>query len=789
MIEKYINFDYVIIGLVSLFLVLFMWLGLYLIAWITQLKKDRSYLRITPPTDINSSSESMTNLIRSLHSITTTKTLFERLFLNQASISLEVISSKNDGVQYYIICNAEDEDMVMRAVSGYANGIVVDKTDCPFFSLKGHVRVLKQTNSRSFTLRTQKEYATSDTASYFANAVNKMKDRERLVTQIVVRPVKYKHKNDMKKAADEARNADSVNHTKMYELVFLADIRLRVLADNKKRANMLLRNAEGSIRTLNVAGLQEIQSRLNILSVVKRWRIWLSNKRQLTLFSLGSMTLTVTEISSLYHFPTSSTHVDGVNKTLWKRLPPTETQRRGKFDVTVGESNYIGYENQLLGLTEAQRQRHVYITGGTGMGKSTLLEGMLLQDIEAGRGVCLVDPHGDLSKDIIGKIPNHRAKDVLVFDPFDIEYPTSINIMEIPDGLSDKDYLFYKNRVVNAMISIFRKVFTDGDSGGSRIESGLRNICNTALKVKDATLETMLLIVNNEKYRAKVIKQLDEEEDINLLNYWNEEIGEAGGMQRVKIMQGITTKLEPFTSSPTTSRFLSSPKSSFQFRDLMDQEKIIICNLSKGHIGEPTSQFLGSIIISQIQIAALERSFTERNDRKPFYLYVDEFQNFATDTFTDILSESRKYGLSITMAQQTVSQQNDDKITEEIVANTGTVINFCSSNPRDSHFFMPMYSPLLINDDIMKLPKHHFYIRFAGEASEPPMSGSTTPVKKKFNRETYESVINYSRKKYGTVMTIPAKKDAIQLNFDKKDISKPSEKRKTSQKKRTYGKR
>ena len=451
--------------------------------------------------------------------------------------------------------------------------------------------------------------------------------------------------------------------------------------------------------------------------------------------------------ADLYHFPNSqAAKTENVVKSLSKTLPaPISLKGDSKFDVILGRNDH-GEANTLIGMTAKERERHVYIIGGTGHGKTTMMEYAAVQDIHAGKGVAVVDPHGDFAKKLLRSIPEHRIKDVIYFNPADLSYPIGLNLLELPEGLSDDELIEAKDFITESVISIMRKTFSDDDSGGHRIEYVLRNSVQTALPVEGATIFTVFDLLTDPKYRKKITATL---EDVKLKNFWKNEFGKAGDFQRVKMAGGVTAKIGRFQFSASAERIMSQSKSTINFEEILDG-KILICNFAKGLIGEDTSELFGIATLAKLQLAAYRRVRKQQADRKPFYLYVDEFQNFATMSFVQMLSEARKYRLFLTMAEQSTSQQDDQRMVNTILANVGTVICFRSGNPADEKLLLPLFRPYVEEGDIANLPTHHFYARMSAILSQEPVSCETLLLEDEGSAETAEQAIAASRKNYAT---------------------------------------
>ena len=367
---------------------------------------------------------------------------------------------------------------------------------------------------------------------------------------------------------------------------------------------------------------------------------------------------------------------------------------------------------------------------------------MIDQDIKNGKGLCVIDPHGDLIEDTLQCIPKNRIKDVIYFNPDDISYPIGINLLELSEGLSDEDALREKEYVAESIISLFHKIYTEKYSG-PRMEYILRNTIHTAFTIPNATLFTVYKLLINTSFRKSVTRNLTDE---NLKDFWRYEFAKAGDYQKVKMISPITNKIGRFLFSPTAKRILGQEKSTINFSEIIDDGKIFLCNLSKGKIGEDNSEVLGVVIMAKLQLAALKRARIAMKDRKDYYLYVDEFQNFATEAFAQILSEARKYKLNAILAHQTTSQIKDKSLVNITLANTGTVICFRTANPEDEKLILPQFRPFIEQGEIASLPSYHFYMRLGALNPEEPFSGETVLTKIASNKQAVFEVIQSSRK-------------------------------------------
>ena len=317
--------------------------------------------------------------------------------------------------------------------------------------------------------------------------------------------------------------------------------------------------------------------------------------------------------------------------------------------------------------------------------------------------------------------------------------------MELAPGLSGDDLLREKDLITESAISVMRKIFSEDDTGGHRIEYVLRNAIQTALTLEGSTLFTIFRLLNDAKYRRDIVRDL---KDNDLKIFWQNEIGKAGDFQKVKMSAGITAKIGRFLFSASAKRMLEQERSTIDFDDILNSGKILICNFSKGLLGEDTSTLFGTTVLAKLQVASLRRARIKQANRSPYYLYVDEFQNFATMSFVQMLSEARKYKLYLTMAEQSTSQQDQQRLVDIILANVGTVICFRSGSPADERYVLPLFYPYIEQGEIANLPSFNFYMRLAAIDAQEPMSGKTLLLASEGSERIARLVIRNSRLAY-----------------------------------------
>lgn len=531
-------------------------------------------------------------------------------------------------------------------------------------------------------------------------------------------------------------------HQKVTRPLFRVNLRIMVNSPEPKRHIAALKSALDGFSTPLYQSLKA-KYRLPILN---KLLINAATKRLPSLQRSSSIVLASSELASLFHFPSSyHSKTDNLITSLSRTLPaPISLKQSEKFDVVIGENNHHNTTTPI-GLMETERERHQYIIGGTGSGKTTMLQYQIVQDINSSKGVAVIDPHGDMAETILRHVPPERLGDVIYFNPDDLDYPVGLNLLELAPGLDGSELMREKDLITESVVSIFRKIFSDEDSGGHRIEYILRNTIQTALTQENSTLFTVFDLLNDPKYRRSVVKNLD---DANLINFWKNEFGKAGDMQKVKMSAGITAKIGRFLFSASARQILEQPKSTIDFDDIINSGKILICNLSKGLLGEDTSKLFGITVLAKLQLASLRRARIKQAERRTFYLYADEFQNFATTSFVQMLSESRKYRVFMIMAEQSTSQQSDQQTVNIILANVGTIICFRTGSPQDEQRLLSMFSPYIEPGEIGNLPAYNYYARLAAVHAQEPLSGQTLLLETEGNETVRDEIVKHSRKKF-----------------------------------------
>jgi len=454
-----------------------------------------------------------------------------------------------------------------------------------------------------------------------------------------------------------------------------------------------------------------------------------------------SFILNSDEIATIFHLPYTGIDTPNIRWVKAKRLPAPDNMP--KEGIIIGKNIYRGVET-MVRMKKDDRQRHLYMIGRTGTGKTTWIQNMALQDIINGEGVCVVDPHGEMIEWLLQRIPKERVEDVIHFFPPDTDRPMGLNLLEAKTPAE-------KDTVVAEMISIFYKLFDPQGTGnfiGPVFEHYMRNIMLLLLadEASGATLIDIPRVLTDDAFRnAKLAKSTDP----TVLRFWNEEFEKAKkSNQHGEMLSYITSKIGRFISNQTMRNIVGQNKSSFDVRDVMDNQKILLVNLSKGLVGDINSNLLGFIIVSKLEMAALGRADMPEKDRKNFYLYIDEFQNVTTDSITTILSEARKYKLNLIVAHQFMAQL-EDNIRDAVLGNVGSMVAF-RIGVQDTEWLGEEFSPDVSENDLINIENRNTYIKLMIDGGVGrPFTMQTLPPMGRENPRISQAIRQLSRLKFG----------------------------------------
>ncbi len=405
-------------------------------------------------------------------------------------------------------------------------------------------------------------------------------------------------------------------------------------------------------------------------------------------------------------------------------------------DIVVLGTALVRGEKKKFGIKEGpDRARHLYVIGQTGTGKSSLLENMVIQDIMAGRGLAFFDPHGDSAERLLEFVPEERIEDVIYFDPADLQHPFAFNVME-------KVSWDLRHLVASSLLSIFKKIWPDVWS--ARMEYILSNALLALLEIPDSTLLHVHRILSDPVFRDEIVEKI---KDPTVRAFWTREFARYHQTFEVEATAAIQNKIGQFISSPLIRNIIGQKRSSIDVREIMDNDKILIVNLSVGKIGEGAAFLLGGLLVTKLAMAAFSRADLPPEKRKNFYLYVDEFQDFATTSFIDILSQARKYGLCLIMANQYIAQLEED-IRQAIFGNVGSIISFRVA-PEDAEFLEKQFEPYFEASDFVNLPNFHMIVKLLVDGKVlPPFTAQKLPPFIPPSINFKEEIIQNTRKKY-----------------------------------------
>ncbi|MEO8784919.1 MAG: hypothetical protein ABI221_01125, partial [Candidatus Saccharimonadales bacterium] len=449
--------------------------------------------------------------------------------------------------------------------------------------------------------------------------------------------------------------------------------------------------------------------------------------------------LNTVELATIFHFPDQ------------RNIPTSQLERQGSKQVDgprniADEGLFLGYNvfrgtKKAIRLAEDDRRRHVYLVGQTGVGKSNLLENLALQDMLNGKGFAFIDPHGDTAEALLSMVPKERTEDVIYFCPADMDYPLGLNLFEF-DSPQQKDFL------IQEAINMLYKLYDPGHTGiiGPRYEHWFRNAALTIMSnPQGGTFIDIPKVFTDKNYERQLKKYVT---DQTVLDFWDKEMASTSDYHKSEVLGWFVSKFGAFLSNKMMRDIIGQSKSSFNIREVMDEGKILLVNLSKGRTGELNSKLLGMIFVMKFQAAAMSRASIPENERRDFSLYVDEFQNFSTDSFATILSEARKYHLNLIVANQFTTQLTEE-IRDAVFGNIGTVISF-RVGTNDSEFLGKQFTPIFDTDDLQRIPNFNAVVRMMiGGIPAQPFSMATVPRMGKPNEKLMEALKQLSSAKYG----------------------------------------
>ena len=800
-------------GFFVIFIVFFIIIGLIIIAFLLRsilhvfAKKGRAFgktiLSIQVPKEKQGESTSNStgedNLTQIREQIGVAETLFSAVaglkpeggikawFLGTYNhLSFEIVV-KNNKINFYISAPNKVKSFIEQQIHAqYPHAEVKEEPSYNIFEPDSHVvgakLILK--HKPAFPLNTYKNMD-SDPLTGILNPLSKVLDNEGAVIQYVVRPAKPKWRSAGTKMIREIKKGERFEKVaNRHPLVKIIQELGKFINTKDKKDEMtgqpkqyqltqmeedMVKNMEEKIShgTLEVAirfvssakteekakhNLENIVnsfSQYNIYQYGNSFGALIPSKPQALIqksiyrdiIKGEAMILSTEELAGLWHLPTPQTETPHIN---WlgarKAPPPTDMPTEG---ITLGRTLYRGTET-IVKIKKGDRRRHLYVVGKSGGGKSVFIQNLAVQDIQNGDGVCVIDPHGDFAEYVLQHIPKERAEDVIYFNPADTDRPIGLNIMEATTE-EQKDF------VTQEMISIFYKLVTDPSMIGPMFEHNMRNVMLTLMsdeKMPGTIAEVPRMFTDDDFVKTWTAKI----KDPMVLAFWEKEMAKTSDFHKSEMLGYLISKVGRFVENQMIRNIIGQSHSGFNFREIMDKKKILIVNLSKGLVGEINSNLLGMIIVSKLQMAAMERAQLPEEERNDFYLYIDEFQNFITESIATILSEARKYRLDLTIAHQYITQMVDNKgsntVRDAVLGNVGTIATF-RIGPEDAEVLSKEFAPVFGAYDLINVEKYTAYIKLLiDNTAAKPFNMNTYPPTPG-NKELSEAIKEMSRLKYG----------------------------------------
>lgn len=523
--------------------------------------------------------------------------------------------------------------------------------------------------------------------------------------------------------------------TKITKLGYEVVIRVLAIAETEQAAKTRIQSVVGAYKQFNTTNMNGFAPGAVVVNDPKAWGDYLNRT-----FEEKGLVMNTEELASVYHFPNQS--VETPNLT-WagakKGEAPGNLPIKGETPeaqiTLIGKTDFRNSE-KVFGIKMVDRMQHTYIIGKSGGGKSKLMLNMITDDILEGRGVIVVDPHGDLAEEAMSVIPPERIKDTIVFDPSDREFPVAFNLLE---EVADD----YKSMVASGFVGIFKKIF--GFSWGPRLEHILRNTVLALLDYPESTMLSIPRMLTEKAFREQVIDYI---KDPVISNFWINEFGAMDQKFQTEAVSPILNKVGQFLSTPTIRNIVGQQRTAINMRQIMDEQKILIVNLSRGKIGEDNAALMGSMMITKVQLSAMSRADLPAEERKPCFLYVDEFQNFATESFAVILSEARKYGLGLTLAHQFINQMPEE-VRDAVFGNVGTMIAF-RVGATDAEYLQKEYAPVFDATDLINLEKYHIYIKLLIDGLASAAFSAITLPPPAMTREHFATLYEHTHQVYSS---------------------------------------
>ena len=695
---------------------------------------------------------------------------FRRYLVHKKGIPVSLeISVIDQVIHFYITAPSEFQAFLeSQLVSQYPKASIIRVKDYLPDLLSDTSNVsfgqLKLDHDYYYPIRTYADFKEVDPMSSVIAALSKNQQEDKVCVQILLYPVSNNwQKSGKSAAASKTTDSAGATSTNPYAKVieekvayagFKVGIRLVVRGESKARSQQYMHEIANTFSSFNNPSGNSLKLRRPYLWQRGRLKKAMINRSRF--FIPKHQFLNVVELATLFHFPTLK--LATIPNISWHQVilsdaPENLPVAEGMTDEEKLDTNFFArtqFRNKptVFGIKTKDRRRHFYVIGKTGTGKSTLIANMAINDMRQRRGFCIIDPHGDLCETVMDYVPSYRVNDVIYLDPSEKDYAFSLNPFEVKDETQ-------KELTISGIVGIFKKIFAE--SWGPRLEYILRNTLQSVIEMPDATLLMVPEALSNPAFRRKMVSHLT---DPILISFWVNEFEQMTDKLRIEAISPIQNKVGQFVSSTVIRNIIKNPKSTIDLQKVMDEGKIVLMNLSQGKLGEDNAALLGAMFITKFQLAAMNRVYLSEDERKDFYLYVDEFQNFATSSFIKILSEARKYRLNLLLANQYIGQIPEE-VRLAIFGNCGTMMSFLVG-AGDSPYLAKEFAERFKEEDILALANYQSMTKMMIDGrTSPPFMNYTLPLPMS-RTQNREKVVQASKERYMK----PIKKDNIESKFE-----------------------